>query len=105
LQEFDQCEHQHQGQEDDHPLVDDQHPALHLDDQEVAELDDHCLEEVESDDQMDPNAVAAELSVQQVLLLEQAQLQLQELLEQLHLAALVQEQAQQLAPALQRVQP
>jgi len=94
LQEFDQCEHQHQGPQDGHPLADDQHPALHLGDQEVAELDDRCLEEAESDDQMDPNVAAAELSVQQVQLPEQAQLLPQEfvqLLEQLHLAALVQE--------------
>jgi hypothetical protein len=79
LQEYDQCEHQHQGQQDDHPLADDQHPALHLDDQEVAELDDHCLEEAELDDQMDPNVVAAEPSAQQALLPEQAKLQPQEL--------------------------
>ena len=94
LQEFDQCEHQHQGPQDGHPLADDQHPALHLGDQEVAELDDHCLEEAELNDQMDPNVVAAEMSVQQVQLPEQAQLLPQEfvqLLEQLHLAALVQE--------------
>ena len=94
LQEYDRFEHQHLGQQDDHPLADDQHPVLHLDDQEVAELDDHCLEEAELNDQMDPNVVAAELSVQQVQLPEQAQLLPQEfvqLLEQLHLAALVQE--------------
>jgi hypothetical protein len=94
LLEYDQCEHQHLGQQDGHPLADDQHPALHLDDQEVAELDDHCQEEAELDDQMDPNVVAAELLVQQALLPEQAQLLPQEfvqLLEQLHLAALVQE--------------
>ena len=94
LQEFDQCEHQHLGQQDDHPSADDQHPALHLDDQEVAELDDHCLEEAELDDQMDPFEVVVELSAQQALLPEQAQLLPQEfvqLLEQLHLAALVQE--------------
>jgi uncharacterized membrane protein len=94
LQEYGQCEHQLQGQRDDHPLVDDQRLAPHLDDQEVAGLDDHCLEEAELDDQMDPNVEVAELSVQQVLLPEQAQLLPQEfvqLLEQLHLAALVQE--------------
>ena len=94
LQEFDQYERQHQGQQDDRPLADDQHPALHLDDQEVAELDDRCPEEAESDDQMDPNVVAAELLVQRVQLPEQAQLLPQkfvQLLEQLHLAALVQE--------------
>jgi hypothetical protein len=94
LQEYDQCEHQHPGQQDDHPLADDQHPALHLDDQEVAELDDHCLEEAELDDQMDPNVVVVELSEQQVPLPEQAKLQPQEfvqLQEQLQLAALVQE--------------
>jgi hypothetical protein len=108
LQEFDQCEHQHQGQQDDHPLADDQHPALHLDDQEAVELDDCFLEVAELDDQMDPNVVVAELLAQQVLLPEQVQLQPQELvvlLEQLHLAVLVQEQAQHLVPALQRVQP
>jgi hypothetical protein len=96
LQEYDQCEHQHLGQQDDHSLADDQHPALHLGDQEVAELDDHCLEEAELDDQMDPCAVVAELLAQQVLLPEQVQVQLLpqefvQLLEQLHLAALVQE--------------
>jgi hypothetical protein len=88
LQEFDQCEHQHLGQQDDHPLADDQHPALHLGDQEVAELDDHCLAEAELDDQMDPNVVAAEQLAQQAQLLPQEFVQL---LEQLHLAALVQE--------------
>jgi hypothetical protein len=61
LQEYDQCEHQHPGQQDDHPLVDDQHLALHPDDQVVAELDDHCLEAAELDDQMDPYEVAAAL--------------------------------------------
>jgi hypothetical protein len=101
LQEFDQCEHQHQGPQDGHPLADDQHPALHLGDQEVAELDDRCLEEAESDDQMDPNVVAAELSVQQAQLLPQ---ECAELPEQLHLAVSVQEQVQQLVPALQQVQ-
>jgi hypothetical protein len=103
LQEYGQCEHQLQGQRDDHPLVDDQRPAPHLDDQEVAELDDHCLEEAELDDQMDPCAVVAEV----LALLEQTvQLQPQEfvqLLEQLLLAAL--ELAQQLGLALQQEQP
>jgi hypothetical protein len=103
LQEYGQCEHQLQGQRDDHPLVDDQRPAHHLDDQEVAELDDHCLEEAELDDQMDPCAVVAEV----LALLEQTvQLQPQEfvqLLEQLLLAAL--ELAQQLGLALQQEQP
>jgi hypothetical protein len=84
-------------------LVDDQRPAPHLDDQEVAELDDHCLEEAELDDQMDPCAVVAEV----LALLEQTvQLQPQEfvqLLEQLLLAAL--ELAQQLGLALQQEQP
>ena len=47
LQEYDQCEHQHPGQQDDHPLADDQHLAHHLSDQEVAELDDRYLEEAE----------------------------------------------------------
>jgi len=74
LQEYDRFEHQHLGQQDDHPLADDQHPALHLDDQEVAELDDHYLEEAELDDQMDPFEVVVELSAQQALLPEQAQL-------------------------------
>jgi len=104
LLEYDQCEHQHLGQQDDHPSADDQHPALHLDDQEVAELDDHCLEEAELDDQMDPFEVVVELSAQQALLPEQAQLLPQEfveLLKQLQLAALVQE----LVPVLQQVQP
>ena len=81
LQEYGQCEHQHQGQQDDHPLVDDQHQEPHLDDQEEAELDDYCLEEAELDDQMDPNAVAAEVSAQQAQLPEQAQLLLQEFVE------------------------
>jgi hypothetical protein len=103
LQEYGQCEHQLQGQRDDRPLVDDQRPAPHLDDQEVAELDDHCLEEAELDDQMDPCAVVAEV----LALLEQTvQLQPQEfvqLLEQLLLAAL--ELAQQLGLALQQEQP
>jgi hypothetical protein len=102
LQEYGQCEHQLQGQRDDHPLVDDQRPAPHLDDQEVAELDDHCLEEAELDDQMDPCAVVAEV----LALPEQVQLQPQELvvlLEQLHLAELA--QVQQVVQALQQVQP
>ena len=47
LQEYVQCEHQHQGQQDGHPLVDDQRQAPHLGDQEVAELDDRYLEEAE----------------------------------------------------------
>jgi hypothetical protein len=47
LQEYGQCEHQHQDQQDDHPLVDDQRPAPHLGDQEAAELDDRYLEEAE----------------------------------------------------------
>ena len=90
LQEFDQCEHQHQGPQDGHPLADDQHPALHLGDQEVAELDDHCLEEAELDDQMDPFEVVVELSAQQALLPEQAQLLPQEFVQhqvQLQLAS------------------
>ena len=106
LQEYGQCEHPHQGQQDDHPLVDDQHQEPHLDDQEEAELDDYCLEEAELDDQMDPNAVAAEVSAQQAQLPAQAQLLLQEFVEQpeqLQLAAL--EQVQQLVQALQQVQP
>jgi hypothetical protein len=106
LQEYGQCEHQLQGQRDDHPLVDDQRPAPHLDDQEVAELDDHCLEEAELDDQMDPCAVVAEVLVQLALLEQTVQLQPQEfvqLLEQLLLAAL--ELAQQLGLALQQEQP
>ena len=61
LQEYDQCEHQHPGQQDDHPLADDQHLAPHLNDQVVAELDDHCPEAAELDDQMDPYEVAAAL--------------------------------------------
>jgi hypothetical protein len=108
LQEYGQCEHQLQGQRDDHPLVDDQRLAPHLDDQEVAGLDDHCLEEAELDDQMDPNVEVAELLAQQVLLPEQVQEQLQPqelvvLLEQLHLAELA--QVQQVVQALQQVQP
>ena len=106
LQEYGQCEHQLQGQRDDHPLADDQRPAPHLDDQEVAELDDHCLEEAELDDQMDPCAVVAEVLVQLALLEQTVQLQPQEfvqLLEQLLLAAL--ELAQQLGLALQQEQP
>jgi hypothetical protein len=47
LQEYGQCEHQHQDQQDDHPLVDDQRQAPHLGDQEAAELDDRYLEEAE----------------------------------------------------------
>ena len=78
LQEYDQCEHQHPGQQDDHPLVDDQHLALHLDDQVVAELDDHCPEAAELDDQMDPYEVVAALMAQQALLV---QLQPQEFVE------------------------
>ena len=78
LQEYDQCEHQHPGQQDDHPLADDQHLALHLDDQVVAELDDHCLEAAELNDQMDPYEVVAALMAQQALLV---QLQLQEFVE------------------------
>ena len=70
LQEYDQCEHQHPGQQDDHPLVDDQHLALHPDDQVVAELDDHCLEAAELDDQMDPYEVVAALLAQQALLVQ-----------------------------------
>ncbi|MEI8229401.1 MAG: hypothetical protein WCH77_14220 [Planctomycetota bacterium] len=84
----------------------DQRQELHLDDQEEVELDDHCLEEAESDDQKDPYEVVVELSAQQALL-EQVQLPLQDFvqpLEQLQLAALVQEQAQQLAPVLQLAQ-
>jgi hypothetical protein len=87
--------------------VGDQRQELHLDDQEEVELDDHCLEEAESDDQKDPYEVVVELSAQQALLLEQVQLPLQDFvqpLEQLQLAALVQEQAQQLAPVLQLAQ-
>ena len=86
----------------------DQRQELHLDDQEEVELDDHCLEEAESDDQKDPYEVVVELSVQQALLPEQVQLLQQEfvqLLEQLQLVALVQAQAQQLAPVMQQVQP
>jgi hypothetical protein len=89
LQEYDQCEHQHPGQQDDHPLVDDQHLAPHPDDQVVAELDDCYLEAAELDDQMDPYAVAG--AVQLALLEQTVQLQPQEfvqLLEQLLLAAL-----------------
>ena len=106
LQEFDQYEHQHQGQQDDRPLADAQHQALHLDDQEVAELDDRCPEEAESDDQMDPYEVVAAPLAQLALLPEQAQLQPQEFVqqqEQLQLAVLVQEQ--QLVPVLHEVQP
>jgi lipid A disaccharide synthetase len=71
-------------------------------------LDDHCLEEAELDDQMDPNVEVAELLAQQVLLPEQVQEQLQPqelvvLLEQLHLAELA--QVQQVVQALQQVQP
>ena len=47
LQEYGQCEHQHQDRQDGHPLVDDQRQAHHLDDQEAAELDDRYLEEAE----------------------------------------------------------
>jgi hypothetical protein len=47
LQEYVQCEHQHQDQQDGHPLVDDQRQAPHLGDQEAAELDDRYLEEAE----------------------------------------------------------
>jgi hypothetical protein len=47
LQEYGQCEHQHQDQQDGHPLVDDQRQAPHLGDQEAAELDDRYLEEAE----------------------------------------------------------
>ena len=106
LQEYGQCEHQHQDQQDDHPLVDDQRQAPHLGDQEAAELDDRYLEEAEYDDQMDPCAVVAEVLVQLALLEQTVQLQLQEfvqLLEQLLLAAL--ELAQQLGLALQQEQP
>jgi hypothetical protein len=78
LQEYDQCEHQHPGQQDDHPLADDQHLAPHLDDQVVAELDDHCPEAAELDDQMDPYEVVAALLAQQALLM---QLQPQEFVE------------------------
>ena len=45
LQEYVQCEHQHQDRQDGHPLVDDQRRAHHLGDREVAELDDRYLEE------------------------------------------------------------
>jgi hypothetical protein len=47
LQEYGQCEHQHQDRQDGHPLVDDQRQAPHLGDQEAAELDDRYLEEAE----------------------------------------------------------
>ena len=47
LQEYVQCEHQHQDRQDGHPLVDDQRQAPHLGDQEAAELDDRYLEEAE----------------------------------------------------------
>ena len=47
LQEYVQCEHQHQDRQDGHPLVDDQRRAHHLGDWEVAELDDRYLEEAE----------------------------------------------------------
>jgi hypothetical protein len=47
LQEYVQCEHQHQDRQDGHPLVDDQRRAHHLGDQEAAELDDRYLEEAE----------------------------------------------------------
>jgi hypothetical protein len=47
LQEYVQCAHQHQDQQDGHPLVDDQRQAPHLGDQEAAELDDRYLEEAE----------------------------------------------------------
>ena len=93
LQEFGQCEHQHQGQQDDHPLVDGQHQEPHQGDQEEAELDDYRLEEAELDDQMDPFEVAAEVLAQQAQLPAQAQLLLQEFVEQpeqLQLAALEQ---------------
>ena len=40
--------------------MDDQHPALHPDDQEEEELDDRYLEVAELDDPMDLSEVAAE---------------------------------------------
>ena len=59
-QEFDQYVRQHQGQQDDHPLADDQHQAHHQDDPVEAELDDRYPEVAELDDQMgqDVEAVA-----------------------------------------------
>jgi len=73
LQEYDQCEHQLQDQQDDHPLEDDQRQVLHLDDQEEEELDDRYLEVAELDDQMDPCEAVAEDEAQKVQLLAQLQ--------------------------------